>query len=150
MLLPAREHVIIDFLAVSPSCESGACLQHLVKCERSRNMGLFGNIGKTISGVVDESIREALSVKGEDLANANSKMLQDVLNQLNAQTFPRDMTNYLQRSGLTDDSITRLPTQQILNILSGANSPLRDLHQKLQIDEHLFDTCKAVVDTIKE
>ncbi|MBX9652063.1 hypothetical protein K2Y11_00445 [bacterium] len=113
-------------------------------------MGLFGSIGKTISGVVDESIREALSVKGEDFANANSKMLQDVLNQLNAQTFPRDMTTYLQRSGLTDDSITTLPTQQILNILSGANSPLRDLHQKLQIDEHLFDTCKAVVDTIKD
>jgi len=113
-------------------------------------MGFMGDISKTIGGLVDESIREALSNLGEDLTNANAKILQDVLNQLNASTFPRDMNTYLQRSGLTDSSLQSLPSLQIFNILSGSNSPLRDLHEKLQINEHLFDTCKAVVDTIKE
>lgn len=113
-------------------------------------MGLFGGIAKTLSGVVDQSIRETLANLGEQMANANGKILQDVLTQLDAASFPRDMNTYLQRSGLTDESLTTLPSLQLMNILSSSNSPLRNLHEQLRINEHLFDTCKSIIDSIKE
>ena len=113
-------------------------------------MGFLGNIGKNLDSVVGECMREALGSVGKDVLNAQAKIMAEMLKDFNAERFPNEMKLYLERSGLNDQSIGNLPDLQLVNILNSAKSPLRDLHDQLQIIDHLFDNCKTVVETVKE